>query len=379
MTLNRAILMTPPGVAAIAVVRLSGAGVVEFLRSHFSSPLRPMAAIHGLLRDDAGDEIDDPVVVVSSDERSADINLHGGAWVVQAVLDLAKSAGFELVEPIELPLPDEAIDATDPIEREVLAYLPLATTDLALRTLLAQREAWRELHVRINLLQISTHEPSTPSPRNTGEREHASGPALEITAILADHALHWLLHPPRVAIVGAANVGKSTLANRLFAQERSITADVPGTTRDWVGEMANLDGLAVQLVDTPGIRDTVDAIEREAIERAGTQIQRADLVVLVLDASRSLAPEQATLLERFPDALRVANKVDATHAWEVGSIDAIHTIATTGQGVDDLMRRIRQYFGCEGIAPNRVRCWTPRQRVLLSNLKSEIPNLKSEI
>jgi tRNA modification GTPase len=186
-----------------------------------------------------------------------------------------------------------------------------------------------------------------------------------IEAVLKDQSLHWLLHPPRVAIVGAANVGKSTLANRLFAQERSITADVPGTTRDWVGELANLDGLAVQLVDTPGIRQTTDSIEREAIERAGTQIGRADLLVLVLDASCALEPEQAALMARFPDALRVVNKVDTKHAWEIGSIDAIHTIATTGQGVAELMQRVRAHFGCDNLDPNRARCWTERQRELL--------------
>src|SRR5205823_14755599 len=145
----------------------------------------------------------------------------------------------------------------------------------------------------------------------------------------------------------------------------------PGTTRDWVGGMANLDGLAVQLVDTPGIRQTNDAIEREAIDRAGTQIQRADLVVLVLDASRALAPEQSALIERFPDALRVVNKIDATPAWDVGSIDATHTVATTGRGVDELMRRIRVHFGCEGIEPAKPRCWTERQKTQLSTLNAQ--------
>src|SRR6185503_2714425 len=96
----------------------------------------------------------------------------------------------------------------------------------------------------------------------------------------------WMLHPPRVAIVGEANVGKSTLANQLFAQERSITADLPGTTRDWVGEVANVDGLPVTLVDTPGVRETADEVEREAIARSGEQVAAADLILLVLDATR---------------------------------------------------------------------------------------------
>ncbi len=342
MTISRAILLTPPGVAAIAVLRLTGPAVTTFIQSHFSKPLQPSRAVHGILRDNAGNELDDPVVVLSPDHKFVDVNLHGGSWVVRAVLNLAAKAGFEIVERPQLPLPEEAIDAEDAIEREIAAYLPLATTELAVRTLLAQEDAWRQL------------QQSLPSL-----------PAVEINAILNDRALHWLLHPPRVAIVGAANVGKSTLANRLFAQERSITADLPGTTRDWVGEMANLDGLAVQLVDTPGIRQTDDAIEREAIQRSEPQIRQADLVILVLDASRPLAGDQAPLLDRFPDSLRVVNKVDAMRAWNIQEIQSIHTVATNGQGIEELMKRIRAYFGCDGIEINKPRCWTERQRDLL--------------
>ena len=127
---------------------------------------------------------------------------------------------------------------------------------------------------------------------------------------MRDVSLDRLLGLPRVAIAGAANVGKSTLANQLFAQERSITADRAGTTRDWVGDVANVDGLAVMLLDTPGLRATGDPIERTAIARSRPQIEAADLVLLVLDAARPLEPEQRPLLDAFPDALRIANKAD---------------------------------------------------------------------
>jgi tRNA modification GTPase len=346
MSSNRAILLTPPGVAAIAVVRIAGPGTAEFLHSRFSRVLQPSRPVHGILRDETGEQIDDPVIVLSSDKQSADINLHGGAWVVRATLNLAQRAGFECTKGPTLPLSDFAIDSADLIQREIEAHLPLATTELALRTLLAQADAWRALQARTVILSYA-----------------------DIAAILADRSLHWLLNPPRVAIVGAANVGKSTLANRLFAQERSITADVPGTTRDWVGEMANLDGLAIQLVDTPGIRQTTDDIERQAIERSRQQIERADLVILVLDASRPLEGEQTFLIKRFPESLRVVNKVDAKVGWDISAINAVQTVGTTGSGVDELMRRIRAHFNCETIDPNRARCWTQRQRDLILTIK----------
>jgi len=158
--------------------------------------------------------------------------------------------------------------------------------------------------------------------------------------------LWWLLHPPRVAIVGVANVGKSTLANWLFARERSITADVPGTTRDWVGEMANLDGLLVMLMDTPGVRDTSDGIEREAIERSGAEVGRADLVIAVVDPTQE-AREQIELGKKYREAIIVANKKDRPGVWDVGAYfkGVIGTVATSGEGVDQLKSEIRKRFG----------------------------------
>jgi tRNA modification GTPase len=172
--------------------------------------------------------------------------------------------------------------------------------------------------------------------------------------------LWWLLHPPRVAIIGLPNVGKSTLANQLFAQERSITADLPGTTRDWVGEMANIDGLAVMLVDTPGMRETSDAIERVAIERSGAEVKRADLVVLVLDASQSLGEESQRLLNAYPDAIRVWNKSDLAIA---APREGVSTIATSGAGTDMLRKEIRKRFGLEVFDDSKPRWWTEEQRI----------------
>jgi tRNA modification GTPase len=169
-----------------------------------------------------------------------------------------------------------------------------------------------------------------------------------------------------VAVVGVPNVGKSTLANQLFAQERSITADQPGTTRDWVGEIANLDGLAVTLVDTPGLRETTDPIEREAIGRGHREIERADLVVVVLDPTQ--APDgQRNLIRAHPNALAVVNKADRPATWEVADgAEAIPTVATTGEGMDALRLAIkRRFLGTTEIDTHRPRWWTRRQRGIL--------------
>ena len=337
MNAGQAILLTAPGSAAIAVVRLAGPGVGAFLQAHFSREPVAEHCAYGELRD--GDRVIDDAVVVSDDGKVADVNVHGGMWVVHEVMELAQRSGFEVIDQPGLPLPPAAVDATDEIEAEVLAALPLARTELAVRVLLAQTAAWR------------------------GVSLDAAGAA----AMLQDRTLWWLLHPPRVAIVGKPNVGKSTLANRLYGQSRSITADAPGTTRDWVGELADLGGLVVMLVDTPGLRTTDDSIEQTAIAQARRVVEQAELVVEVLDLSRPMKGQ-----ERLgPGHLRVANKADLPHRWDPAPLDAIPTIATGTQGIEELRRRICRHFGCERVDVQIARWWTERQRQLLHRQRAK--------
>src|SRR3954464_268418 len=121
---NRAILLTPPGGAAIAVVRLVGERVGAFLREHFSRPVPEGRCVHGTLAE-GGRVLDDPVVVVSAGGRGAGGSLHGGGGVVRSVLELARREGFAVDEAPGLPLPPDAVDAEDPIGVEVLQYLPM--------------------------------------------------------------------------------------------------------------------------------------------------------------------------------------------------------------------------------------------------------------
>jgi small GTP-binding protein len=311
---NQAIQLTAPGVAAIAVVRLVGNDVAPFLARQFSRKAIIGRAVHGEIRD--GERVIDDAVVAMVGDGVADVSLHGGAWVVHAFLELARREGFEVIDRITTPLPQAAVEGADEIERHVAKYLPQARTELALKVLLAQPAAWKGNHAAAEV----------------ADRSKSS--------------LSWLLHPPRVAIIGTANVGKSTLANQLFTRQRVITADLPGTTRDWVGEIADVNGLAVMLVDTPGVRQSADPLEQQAIAMSKPVVEAADLVVLVLDPTQPWEPEQAALLARFPEAMLVINKADRG-SLPMGT--ATLTVATTGQGVDELRQRIAAHFGCDQI------------------------------
>jgi small GTP-binding protein len=318
---------------AIAVVRITGRGVESFLAKHFSKPTSSGKCVHGTLSD-GNRVIDDPVVVLSDDQSFADINLHGGAWVVQECLALARRAGFNIVEAgLDL------IESHDEIEREMLAALPEARTEQAMRILLAQPRLWTEL----------LNDPDENLRLARTKR------------MLDERGLWWMLHPPTIAIVGIPNVGKSTIANCLFGQQRSITADVPGTTRDWVGDWANIDGLPVHLLDTPGQRESADPIERDAIARSQSEIEHADLVIVVVDPTQP-QPEQRALVARYPKALVVINKTDLPGVWDARPIDGVRMIATTCAGADDLRLAIRSRFDCADMSIQRPRWWTQRQR-----------------
>jgi small GTP-binding protein len=311
--------------SAIAVIRLKGPGVTAFLLKHFSREPLAGRSVHGELRD--GETlIDDMVLVTGFACAWADLCLHGGAWVIESALKLARREGFEVLDPA-LPVPDAALDAQDELGREVQAYLALARTPAVVCMLLDQPRAWKE----------------------------AVAKGFNASALLADQTLWRLLHPPEIAIIGAPNVGKSTLANRLFGRDRSITADVPGTTRDWVGEMADIGGMPAVLIDTPGVRKTTDEIERAAIGASRQRIRGCELLIHVFDATSTNVP----LPQHGEAGIAVANKIDLISRPVSG---AIAISAKTGEGVDRLIEEIHRVLGIRTIDQPRMRWWTDRQQ-----------------
>lgn len=315
MSENVISILTAAGASALAAVRFSGPGVGTFFERRLSKPLAAGRCVHGELRDDDG-VVDDPVCALNAD-GSVDVTLHGSPYILDLVLSLARRHGFAERDPV----------ATT-IEAEVRAALPLVRSERAARMLLAQVDAW-----------------ATGSPD------------------ASDRALYHLLHPPTVAIVGVPNAGKSTLANALFGTRRSIVSDVPGTTRDWVGELADLDGLIVTLVDTPGLRASDDPIEREAIERSRAPIASADVVILLLDATGDVAAQRATFAH-LSELIVAANKVDVTAAPD----DAIPLVARDGVGVDRLIEAIHARFGLNDRPHDAPRAWTSHQLASLRKL-----------
>lgn len=348
---NRLIVLTGNGTSALATLRLVGPLVPEFLARHVSRPARPGRLVHAELSDAEG-IIDDPVIALSADSRFVDITLHGGAWVVEAAMACAVRAGFERVNPLEHPR-EVFPDATDVLDAELQIALPGARTELAARVLLAQPAAWRAW---------ADFLPDADS----------------IEAVIADRWLYHLLHPPSVAIVGLPNAGKSTLANQLFGTQRSIVSPVPGTTRDWVGEEANLDGLIVTLLDTPGRHDTPDPIERQAIEQSHAPVDAAALRIVLLDASRAFSA-QAHLVDLTADQILLANKMDlALPEWTdafLASRGILPLVAQRPSDIRNVTAAICRFFDPAARAFDAPRCWTARQARCLRSVPLDISSI----
>ena len=335
-----AAVLTADAAGAIAVIGLGGSGVGQILgrvlrrRCGDGAPL--VAIRTPVLCRIVGTPgaIDDVVVTLIRDgpDGYAEICTHGGVAVVREVESLLAAEGVRIVGPEELPHP---LRAVDPVQREVDAALTRAGSRRLADWLLEQRE--------ILPAALADAERMT-------DAERAAFNSRSRAAIR-------LVQGNSIAIVGPPNAGKSTLANRLIGSDRVITSNVPGTTRDWVSERAQIRGWPVTLTDTAGVRQTTCEIESEAIRRGMEQVRRADLALLVLDGSTDATSRRevlAGLSASLPDDLPrivVINKSDLARPADLEGSSTYHVSALTGAGIDVMEAAIEAALGLDELRP----------------------------
>lgn len=239
-------------------------------------------------------EIDDGVVT-RLDDRHAQLMPHGGPAIVRRVATALRDAG---VAWLATPPANARPEATDEIESLALDALPHAASPAAIPLLLRQADAWR----------------ACSGPLDAEERERSE-------------RLDRLLRPATVVCIGAPNAGKSTLLNAMARTEAAIVSTLPGTTRDRVSKRLELGGVVVEWIDTPGLRETDDEIERAAIAASLDAIRRATLIVHLASPDTEDAALPATL-DPPEGVLRVANKIDlcgtpSTADLAIGARDGI--------------------------------------------------------
>jgi tRNA modification GTPase len=324
-----AAISTPFGEGAIALLRMSGPDAIAIAQKVFIST-RPGACltdlpsrVQHLGRIMDGESVVDEVLLTIfrapasyTGQEMVEIACHGGILVTRRLLGLLLNQGARAAGPGEFSRRAFLNGKMDLTQAEAVMDLIKAQTDLALRAATEQLEGRlgnRVREIRAGLLELLAHvEAFIDFPDEDIDPE--TGSALLGRLDLARQQIGRLLRTAdqgrvlregvRTVIYGAPNVGKSSLLNLLLGYERAIVSDIPGTTRDTIEEVINLRGIPLRLVDTAGVRESSDAIEREGIARTLRHLERADLVLHVVDAS--LSPAEAI----DPAHLVILNKID---------------------------------------------------------------------
>ncbi|MBT8091284.1 MAG: tRNA uridine-5-carboxymethylaminomethyl(34) synthesis GTPase MnmE [Gammaproteobacteria bacterium] len=357
---------TPPGIGGIGVVRVSGDEAERIARAMLGSLPEPRTATYRSFADARGQKIDAGIALFFprptsfTGESVLELHGHGGPIVMSLLVDAAIALGARQAAPGEFSERAFLNDKLDLVQAEAIVDLIGSGTAQAARA--AVRSLSGAFSKAVNglaekLTQLRMHvEAAIDFPEE--EIDFLSDEKLLLrlqdcastfdALIDATRQGRVLRDGYRVVIVGKPNAGKSSLMNLLSGQEAAIVTEVAGTTRDILREQIDIEGLAVELVDTAGLRDDPDRIEAEGIRRARIAVESADAVLWIQDASD---PDRGGIVEELPETtpvIVVRNKIDLTNeAAGAGSENTIRLSAKTGDGVDVLREAIRGLAGYE--------------------------------
>ncbi len=363
---------TPSGRGGLGVVRLSGphaTSLANDLLEH-SAPLVARYATVSRIVDAGGPSVEafDRVVATFfpgpgsyTGDDVVEISAHGSPVLLERIVALACARGARLAEPGEFTLRAYLNGRLDLVQAEAVADLVDAVTPLQARIAFDQLEGTvtqaigaldTDLFDLVARLEASLDFPD--------EGYHFVEPGLVAQGIAAIRGRVGVLLESasrgrliregcQVVVLGKPNVGKSSVFNALVGASRAIVTPMAGTTRDLVSDVVDLEGLAVRLVDSAGIRATSDAVEAEGVDRARQAVSVASAVIVVLDRSRPLEDEDHQVLEETESSRRVVtmNKMDQPSRWtsevlSLGSEEVVVAVsAMTGEGLDGLRGALR--------------------------------------
>lgn len=393
---NRTIaaISTPQGVGGIAVIRISGENAIEiadrvFVGKNKLADASTHTVHYGKIAD--GEEILDEVLVTVmhaprtfTRENVVEISTHGGLVASKRVLKALYASGAEPARAGEFTKRAFLNGRIDLAEAEAVIDIINSKTDLEQKN--AIRHSDGQLSARVDsvrsdfvalaaAMQVSIDYPDEDLEEVSSDEIKARLKAgIEALSKLADSATRGRLIKNGIltAIIGRANVGKSSLLNCLAMEERAIVTDIAGTTRDVIEELIDIGGVPVRLIDTAGIRSTEDAVEKIGVERALSYIEKADLILHVLDASAGLTDEDRELLERTEGYKRIIliNKTDSYEPFDYP--DAISVSARTGKGTEKLAERIKELYKLSRIGmPEEVTLTNERHLSAVLRAKQE--------
>lgn len=371
-------ISTPMGEGAIAIVRLSGNDAISiadklYKGKHQLSDVASHTINYGHIIDPASNEIIEEVMVAVmraprtyTREDIVEINCHGGIMTVNRVLELALTNGARLAEPGEFTKRAFLNGRIDLSQAEATMDFIRSKTDRASRVAMQQIEGRLSLLIkglRQSILEILAQVEVNIDYPEYDDVEEATNTFLMEEARKIEGSITNLLQTANqgkilreglsTVIVGKPNVGKSSMLNNLIQDNKAIVTEIAGTTRDVLEEYVNVRGVPLRLVDTAGIRETEDIVEKIGVERSREALKKADLILYVLNNNEILTEEDYKLAEiiKNEDVIVIINKTDLETKLDleevktmVGNAPIVRTSMLSQQGIEELEEQIRTLF-----------------------------------
>jgi tRNA modification GTPase len=362
-----AAVATAPGRGGVGVVRISCPDPYPFIQGIVGRDLQPRHATHARFLDAAGQTLDDGIALWFAAPRSftgehvLELQGHGGPQVLQLLLERCLELGARLAQPGEFSRRAFINGKLDLAQAEAIADLIDAGSREAARG--ALRSLAGEFSKRINGLKdalihlrmlveacLDFPEEDIDFLEQADARGQLEDIAARLDAVLAQARQGALLREGlAVVLIGQPNVGKSSLLNQLAGYDAAIVTDIAGTTRDTLKEAIQIEGVPLHVIDTAGLREPDNPVEKLGIERTWAAVEKADLAVLLTDAQHGVGEREAGILARLPGipVVTVHNKVDLTGEPARASVDGgeIWLSARTGEGLDLLRGRLLELAG----------------------------------
>lgn len=387
-----AAVATAPGRGGIGIVRVSGKRLADVAVALCGEVPFPRRATFTHFLDAHGAILDEGLLLYFPSPHSftgedvLELHAHGGPVVLHLLLRRCLALGARLAEPGEFTRRAFLNDKLDLAQAEAVVDLIDAANEAAVRS--AGRSLRGEFSATVNALvdrlielrmrveaALDFPEEEVDALERTVTQERLNDLRIRIADVLAKATQGSLLRSGlNVVLAGQPNVGKSSLLNRLAGEELAIVTDVPGTTRDTVRQTIQVHGLPVNIIDTAGLRDTQDEVERIGIARTWGEIQRADVLLLLVDARAGVTTKDLRIVAQLPEGLPrliVYNKLDLVENRGGASldVDAVHVSAKTGEGIESLRDRLQAIAGWQA---NTEDVYLARERHLVALREAEL-------
>ena len=367
---------TAPGKAGVGVIRISGKNLEAITKALFQKTLKPRQANLLTLRNSDGQTIDQLIAIYFSSPASftgedvLELQCHGGPQLLELVmrccLELGKDEGLVIAEPGEFSLRAYLNNKIDLAQAEAIADLIDAQSEAAVRSAARSLQGafsddingLIEEITQLRILVESTldfPEEEIEFLENAQARQRLLAVKTKLQALRAGAKQGKILRDGiQIVLAGAPNVGKSSLLNRLAGEEVAIVTPIAGTTRDRVKESINIEGVPIHIIDTAGLRETLDVVEAKGIERSWDAIRMADLVIFLSDVdtqanAHSLREQILGELSPKCPVLEVLNKADLLASPPgLPQGNALLISVKTGDGIEALKQKILQAVGWAG-------------------------------